>query len=257
MSSNIEADTPNILSVEGIEVIYDESILGVSDISLTIAQGEIVALLGANGAGKSTTMKAISGIAETERARVSCGDIKFKGESLLGIPPHKLALKGIVHVLEGRRVFEHLTVEENLKSGTFLHKPKRQQMHDEIDRIYHWFPRLKQKNKTLAGLTSGGEQQMLAIGRALLTKPDLVLLDEPSMGLAPILMQEIFSIITQLNEENGVSFLVAEQNIHLSLKHAHRAYVIDTGKVVLSGTANELAEREDLHEIYLGAEQAS
>lgn len=255
MSSNTQINTSEILSVEGIEVIYDESILGVSDISLNILKGEVVAVLGANGAGKSTTMKAISGIAATERARVSRGDIKFNGESILNIAPHKLAHKNIVHVLEGRRVFEHLTVEENLKSGTFLRKPSRQQMQTDIEQIYHWFPRLEQKKKTLAGLTSGGEQQMLAIGRALLTKPELVLLDEPSMGLAPILMQEIFSIITQLNEESGVSFLVAEQNIHLSLKHAHRAYVIDTGKVVLSGSAQELAAREDLHEIYLGVEQ--
>ena len=254
MSSEEKIVTSEILSVEGIEVIYDESILGVADISLKVLKGEIVAILGANGAGKSTTMKAISGIAVTERARVSKGDIKFKNKSVLDIAPHKLAHKNIVHVLEGRRVFEHLTVEENLKSGTFLHRPTRAQMNSEMDQIYHWFPRLKDKRKTLAGLTSGGEQQMLAIGRALLTKPELVLLDEPSMGLAPILMQEIFSIISQLNKENNVSFLVAEQNIHLSLRHAHRAYLIESGKVALSGTAEELSAREDLHQIYLGVE---
>ncbi len=246
--------TSEILSVSGIEVIYDESILGVSDISLNVAEGEIVAVLGANGAGKSTMMKAISGIAVTERGRVSKGNIKFKGESILNIAPHKLAHKNIVHGLEGRRVFEDLTVEENLKAGTFLRRPSRLQMSEDIDQIYSWFPRLKDKRKTLAGLTSGGEQQMLAIGRALLTKPELVLLDEPSMGLAPILMQEIFSIISQLNKDSGVSFLVAEQNIHLSLRHAHRAYLIESGKVALSGSADELSSREDLHEIYLGVE---
>ena len=250
-SAQAVQDAHNILEVDGIEVIYDESILGVSDVSLAVGRGEIVAVLGANGAGKSTTLKAISGILQTERARVSKGTIHFKGESIAGEMPHKLARKNIVHVLEGRRVFSHLTVEENLQCGAFLRKPSRAELNASIEEVYAWLPRLRDKRKTQAGLTSGGEQQMLAIGRALLTQPELMLLDEPSMGLAPIITEEIFSIVSNLNREKGVSFLVAEQAIHLSLKHAHRAYLIGTGKVVLSGSAQELADRDDLHELYL------
>lgn len=254
MNARIDTnDSPfALLEVDSIEVVYDEHILGVADISLSVDQGEIVAILGANGAGKSTTLKAISGIAQTERAEVTRGGVQFKGESIQGVAPHKLAKRNIVHVLEGRHVFSHLTVEENLKAATFLNKPSRSEMENEIEQIYTWLPRLKEKRRTQAGLTSGGEQQMLAIGRALLTKPELVLLDEPSMGLAPIIVQEIFEIVSQLNRDNGVSFLVAEQNIHVSLAHAHRGYVIANGHVVLSGAARELAEREDLHELYLG-----
>lgn len=252
-NENVEA----FLSVESAEVVYDESILGVSDVSLVVNEGEIVVLLGANGAGKSTTLKAISGIAKTERARITKGNIFFKGERIQNIAPHKLTLRNIVHVLEGRHVFSHLTVEENLMCGTFLRKPSRQEMEDDIERVYSWFPRLKQKRKTKAGLTSGGEQQMLAIGRALLTKPELVLLDEPSMGLAPILVAEIFEIIARLNQEEGMSFLVAEQNMRVSLAHAHRACVIANGHVVLSGAADELAAREDLHELYLGITESA
>ena len=189
-----------VLSLNNIEVIYDEAILGVHDISLDVAKGEIVALLGANGAGKSTTMKAISGMLLTERARVQRGDILLEGKSIVGVQPHHLTKRKIVHVLEGRRVFAHLTVEENLRAGAFVNKPGRAEIDAGIEEVYGWFPRLKQKRKTQAGLRSGGEQQMLAIGRALLTKPDLMLLDEPSMGLAPILTAEIFDIITNLNQ---------------------------------------------------------
>jgi branched-chain amino acid transport system ATP-binding protein len=241
-----------LLDVEDIEVIYDGSILAVADISLDVGQGEIVALLGANGAGKSTTLKAISGLVQVDRARVSRGDIRFKGETIVGIAPNILAGRGIVHVLEGRHVFAHLTVEENLQSGGFLRRLSRREIENDIEQIYTWFPRLKTKRKVQAGLTSGGEQQMLAIGRALLTRPELVLLDEPSMGLAPLIVQEIFEIITQLNLRKGTSFLIAEQNINISLNHAHRGYVIDSGRVVLSGTADELLGRGNLHEIYLG-----
>lgn len=248
--SSITSST-SILEVRNIEVIYDEAILGVHDISLDVGKGEIVALLGANGAGKSTTMKAISGMLLTERARVRKGDILLNGESIVGVQPHHLTRKKIVHVLEGRRVFPHLTVDENLRTGTFVNKPSRAEVDTGLEEVYSLFPRLKKKWKTPAGLTSGGEQQMLAFGRALLTRPDLMLLDEPSMGLAPILTAEIFSIVTRLNKERGVSFLVAEQSIHFALKHSHRAYLIGVGKVVISGASKELVKRDDLHELYL------
>jgi branched-chain amino acid transport system ATP-binding protein len=250
-SGNNNSPVSNILEIRNIEVIYDEAILGVHDISLDVGRGEIVALLGANGAGKSTTMKAISGMLLTERAKVQRGDILLNGKSIVGVQPHHLTKEKIVHVLEGRRVFTHLTVEENLRAGAFVNKPSRADMEAGIEEIYVWFPRLKQKRKTPAGLTSGGEQQMLAIGRALLTRPELMLLDEPSMGLAPILTAEIFDIITSLNQKKGVSFLVAEQSIHFALKHSHRAYLIGVGRVVISGSSSELLKRDDLHELYL------
>lgn len=250
-SDEMSLSGSNLLEVRNIEVIYDEAILGVHDISLEVAAGEIVALLGANGAGKSTTMKAISGMLLTERARVQKGDILLNGESIVGIHPHQLTKKKIVHVLEGRRVFAHLTVEENLLAGAFVNKPGRAEIDAGIEEVYTWFPQLKKKRKTPAGLTSGGEQQMLAVGRALLTRPELVLLDEPSMGLAPILTAEIFEIITKLNREKKLSFLVAEQSIHFALKHSHRAYLIGVGKVVISGPSSELLKREDFHELYL------
>ncbi len=245
-------DSNPLLDVSGIEVVYGGAILAVADVSLNIGNGEIVALLGANGAGKSTVLKAISGLAAADRARVRKGHIRLDGDDILGIPANRLALRGIVHVIEGRHVFSHLTVEENLLSGAFLHRPGRKELLRQLDEIYDWFPRLRDKRRTQAGLTSGGEQQMLAIGRALLTKPRLVLLDEPSMGLAPRIVQEIFQIIVRLNREKGTAFLLAEQNAALSLAHAGRAYVLDTGRVALEGPAAELAARDDLHRIYLG-----
>ncbi len=246
------ANNGELLSVRQIEVVYDGAILAVADISLAVRQGEVVALLGSNGAGKSTTFKAISGLVQADRALVTQGEVRWRGQRVDGIAPNLLARKGIVHVLEGRHVFAHLTVEENLRCGTFARRLSRPATDAALERIYTWFPRLKTKRTTFAGLTSGGEQQMLAIGRALLTEPALVLLDEPSMGLAPIIVQEIFEIITRLNRDEGMSFLVAEQNIHVALHHAHRAYVLETGRVVLSGSSKELLARDDLHEIYLG-----
>ncbi len=238
-------------------MIYDQSILGVGDVTLHVDKGEIVAVIGANGAGKSTTLKAISGIAQTERAKITKGDILLHRKSITGLAPHKIAKEQkVVHVLEGRHVFSHLTVEENLQSGAFLRKPSKKQMNDDIEEIYAWLPRLKDKRKTQAGLCSGGEQQMLAMGRALLTKPELMLLDEPSMGLAPIIVEELFEIISRLNRDLGMSFLIAEQNMRVSLAHAHRAYVIANGHVVLDGPAGELAARDDLHDIYLGIAEA-
>ena len=241
-----------LLDVSGIEVVYGGAILAVADVSLTVGAGEIVALLGANGAGKSTVLKAISGLAAADRATVRRGHVYFEGENILGTAANRMTERGVVHVLEGRHVFPHLTVEENLLSGAFLRKPGRRELVRRIDEIYAWFPRLKDKRRTLAGLTSGGEQQMLAIGRALLTQPRLVLLDEPSMGLAPKIVQEIFQIIVRLNRENGVAFLLAEQNAALSLAHADRAYVLESGRVALSGDAAAMAARDDLHRIYLG-----
>ncbi|TPN80846.1 ABC transporter ATP-binding protein [Mesorhizobium sp. CU2] len=241
-----------LLDVSGIEVVYGGAILAVADVSLTISGGEIVALLGANGAGKSTVLKAISGLAAADRASVRRGHIRFDGEDIVGTPANRLAARGIVHVLEGRHVFAHLTVEENLLAGAFLHRPDRAEIKRQLDDIYAWFPRLREKRRTLAGLTSGGEQQMLAIGRALLTRPRLVLLDEPSMGLAPRIVQEIFEIIVRLNREKGTAFMLAEQNAALSLAHASRAYVLEGGRVALEGNASDLAARDDLHRFYLG-----
>ncbi|WPP00658.1 ABC transporter ATP-binding protein [Pseudomonas sp. HR96] len=241
-----------LLAVEDIEVIYDGAILAVAGVSLRVEQGGIVALLGANGAGKSTTLKAISGLVQADRARVSRGAIRFRGADTAGIPANQLARQGIVHVLEGRHVFAHLTIEENLRTGGFLRKPSRARLAEELERIYAWFPRLRTKRKTQAGLTSGGEQQMLAIGRALMTRPSLVLLDEPSMGLAPIIVEEIFEIVAQLNRQEGVSFLVAEQNINVALRHASYAYILENGRVVGEGAAEQLAAREDIQHFYLG-----
>ncbi|MFB8831024.1 ABC transporter ATP-binding protein [Azotobacter sp. CWF10] len=241
-----------LLAVNDIEVIYDGTILAVGGVSLRVERGGIVALLGANGAGKSTTLKAISGLVQADRAQVSRGSIHFLGEGTAGVAPNLLARRGIVHVLEGRHVFAHLTVEENLRSGAFLRRPSRRELEEDLERIYAWFPRLKTKRRTQAGLTSGGEQQMLAIGRALMTRPTLVLLDEPSMGLAPIIVEEIFEIVAQLNEKEGMSFLVAEQNINVALRHADYGYILENGRVVGEGAAQALAAREDIQHFYLG-----
>jgi len=241
-----------LLRVDNIEVIYDSSILAISGVSLTIPRGGVIALLGANGAGKSTTLKAISGLVQADRAKVSRGDIFFRGKSCVETAPNLRVRDGIVHVLEGRHVFAHLTVEENLSSGAFLRHPGRLRLKERLERVYSWFPRLKTKRTVQAGYTSGGEQQMMAIGRALMTEPTLVLLDEPSMGLAPLIVEEIFNVISQLNKQEQVSFLVAEQNIPLALKHADYGYVLETGKVVLAGTAQDLLSNDALRDIYLG-----
>ncbi|AYF49550.1 ABC transporter ATP-binding protein [Pseudomonas fluorescens] len=247
-----DAARPSLLTVNDIEVIYDGAILAVAGVSLEVPKGGIVALLGANGAGKSTTLKAISGLVRAERAEVSRGTIEYAGANLAGVEPGQRVRDGMVHVLEGRHVFGQLSVEDNLRSGGFVRRPSRKDLERDLERIYAWFPRLKTKRHTRAGLTSGGEQQMVAIGRALMTRPTLVLLDEPSMGLAPMIVQEIFEIIAQLNRERQVSFLIAEQNINVALTYASHGYVLDTGRVALSGSAAELLARGDLHDIYLG-----
>ena len=244
-----------LLRVDDIEVIYDGAILAVSGVSLEVPVGGITALLGANGAGKSTTLKAISGLLGVDRARISRGRIRFGGVFTGQIPPDQLVRAGIVHVLEGRQVFAHLTVEENLQSGGFVRRPDRASLQRGLDRVYSWFPRLEQKRGLQAGFISGGEQQMLALGRALMTHPRLVLLDEPSMGLAPLVVEEIFEIVSRLNQEEGVSFLVAEQNTAMALRHAHYAYVLETGRLVLQGTAQELSSVPGLRDAYLGRQQ--
>ncbi|MDQ0391363.1 ABC transporter ATP-binding protein [Labrys monachus] len=246
-------EAAGFLEVTGIEALYGQAILAVRDVSLRVDQGAVVALLGANGAGKTTTLKAISNLLGPERGAVSRGAITWQGEATGRLSPAELVGRGIVQVLEGRHCFAQLTVEENLLSGAFLRRSGRRRLAEDLERIYAWFPRLKQKRRTKAGLTSGGEQQMVAIGRALMTQPKLMLLDEPSMGLAPIIVQEIFSIIRTLNRESGVSFLIAEQNANLALRHADYGYILENGRVAASGPAAELALREDVKEFYLGA----
>ncbi|WP_413992066.1 ABC transporter ATP-binding protein [Labrys okinawensis] len=241
------------LDVSGIEVHYGQAILAVRDVSLSVGQGQIVALLGANGAGKSTTLKAISNLLGPERGAITRGSISWQGEFVSSLTPSTLVGRGVVQVLEGRHCFPQLTVEENLLSGAFLRRPGRRELAEDLEQIYAWFPRLKQKRKTKAGLTSGGEQQMTALGRALMTRPTLMLLDEPSMGLAPIVVQEIFEIIRSLNKDKGVSFLIAEQNANLALRYADHGYVLETGRVAASGPAAELAVRDDVKAFYLGA----
>lgn len=241
------------LTVDNIEVVYNEVILAVRNVSLVVDEGAIVALLGANGAGKTTTLKAISNLVRSERGRVRRGDILWRDTNITSADPARLVSDGLVQVLEGRHVFPQLTVEQNLVTGAYVRGLRAAEIAAELEKIYTWFPRLKVRRASRAGLTSGGEQQMVAIGRALMTRPTLVLLDEPSMGLAPILVEEIFEIVHRLNREVGVSFLVAEQNAHLALRYAHHAYVMETGRVVASGSAADLAARDDIKDIYLGA----
>ena len=240
------------LSVNGIEAVYDQAILAVRDVSLAVEEGSIVALLGANGAGKTTTLKAISNLLVTERGKISRGNITWRGKPTDRIDPSDLVRDGIVQVLEGRHCFPQLTVEENLLTGGFVRRFSGNEIKREIDRIYAWFPRLRERRKIRAGLTSGGEQQMVAIGRALMTRPVLVLLDEPSMGLAPIIVQEIFEIIRRLNEDEGMSFLIAEQNANLALKYSDHGFILENGRVAAAGTAAELSARDDVQHFYLG-----
>jgi branched-chain amino acid transport system ATP-binding protein len=245
------AVTPTLLSVNGIEVIYDHVILVLKGVSLRVPEGGIVALLGANGAGKSTTLKAISGLLRTERGDVTKGGIEFKGAPLHRLPPDEIVRRGIVQVMEGRHVFEHLSVEENLLAGAYTRRGTAGTRRD-LDLVYTYFPRLKQRRGAAAGYTSGGEQQMLAIGRALMARPTLMLLDEPSMGLAPMLVAEIFEVVSRLNRDEGVAVLLAEQNATTALKYAQYGYVMETGRIVLDGDAKTISDNEDIKEFYLG-----
>ncbi len=242
----------SLLVVNNIEVIYDRVILVLKGVSLDLPEGGIVALLGANGAGKSTTLKAISNLLRAERGEVTKGSVEYRGEAIHHLVPNDVVRRGIVQVMEGRHCFEHLTVEENLLTGAYTRRDGRGAVRADLDMVYGYFTRLKERRKSQAGYTSGGEQQMLAIGRALMSRPACILLDEPSMGLAPQLVEEIFEIVKRLNEQQGVSFLLAEQNTTVALRYANYGYILETGRVVLDGAADALAENEDVKEFYLG-----
>ena len=240
------------LSINNIEVIYDHVILVLKGVSLTVPEGKIVALLGGNGAGKSTTLKSISTLLRGERGEVTKGSIEFQGARVDQLTPNELVKMGMCQVMEGRHCFGHLTVEENLLTGAFTRKGGRAELRDELERVYHYFPRLKQRRSSLAGYTSGGEQQMTAVGRALMARPKMILLDEPSMGLAPQIVEEIFEIVTDLNTKEHVTFLLAEQNTSVALRYADYGYILENGRVVMDGAAADLAANEDVKEFYLG-----
>ena len=240
-----------MLAVNNIEVIYDHVILVLKGVSLRVPEGGIVAILGANGAGKSTTLKAISGLLHTERGDVTKGTIEFRGRPIHERPPDEVVRMGVVQVMEGRHVFEHLTVEENLLTGAYTRRSGNETRR-HLDLVYSYFPRLTHRRGVAAGYISGGEQQMLAIGRALMARPTLMLLDEPSMGLAPMLVMEIFEVVGRLNRDEGVAVLLAEQNATIALKYAQHGYVMENGRIVLDGDAKTISENEDIKEFYLG-----
>ncbi len=240
------------LSINNIEVIYDHVILVLKGVSLDVPQGKIVALLGANGAGKTTTLKAISNLLAAERGDVTKGTIEFRGRRIDKLTPNDLVKMGVCQVMEGRHCFAHLTVEENLLTGAFTRRISRAETRDALDKVYRYFPRLKQRRSSLSGYTSGGEQQMTAVGRALMAQPSMILLDEPSMGLAPQIVEEIFEIVRDLNRNEGVSFLLAEQNTNVALRFADYGYILENGRVVMDGAAEDLARNEDVKEFYLG-----
>ncbi len=241
-----------LLDVNNIEVIYDHVILVLKGVSLSVPEGGIVALLGANGAGKTTTLKAISNLLRAERGEVTKGSIELAGERVQALTPNDLVKRGVIQVMEGRHCFEHLTVEENLLTGAYTRGGDRAGIQQDLDMVYSYFPRLKERRGSQAGYTSGGEQQMTAIGRALMSRPKMILLDEPSMGLAPQLVEQIFEIVKRINEEEGVSILLAEQNTNIALKYARYGYILENGRVVLDGEAKALRENEDVKEFYLG-----
>ncbi|MBP9175372.1 MAG: ABC transporter ATP-binding protein [Rhizobiales bacterium] len=240
------------LSIKNIEVIYDHVILVLKGVSLNVPKGKIVALLGANGAGKSTTLKAISNLLHAERGDVTKGSVEYKGERIDQLTPNDLVKRGVIQVMEGRHCFGHLTIEENLLTGAYTRSISRGELKDSLEKVYHYFPRLKTRRTSQAGYTSGGEQQMCAIGRALMAKPEMILLDEPSMGLAPQIVEEIFEIVKDLNSRENVSFLLAEQNTMVALRYADFGYILENGRVVMEGDAEELRTNEDVKEFYLG-----
>jgi branched-chain amino acid transport system ATP-binding protein len=244
------------LAVNNIEVVYHHVILVLKGVSLDVPEGRIVALLGANGAGKTTTLKAISNLLRAERGEVTKGAITYDGERIDRLTPNDLVRRGLIQVMEGRHCFGHLTVEENLLSGAFTRRDGRVAVHRDLDRVYAYFPRLRERRASLAGYISGGEQQMTALGRALMAQPKMILLDEPSLGLAPQIVEEIFQIVGRLNREAGVSFLLAEQNTNIALRYADYGYILENGRVVMDGAAAALRANEDVKEFYLGLSAA-
>ena len=246
------AKTDNLLEINNIEVIYNHVILVLKGVSLNVPKGGITALLGGNGAGKTTTLKAVSNLLHSERGEVTKGSISYRGNLVEGLDPAEMVKRGVIQVMEGRHCFEHLTIEENLMTGAYTRKDGRSAVEADLEMVYNYFRRLKERRRSQAGYTSGGEQQMCAIGRALMSKPETILLDEPSMGLAPQLVEEIFGIVKGLNETEGVSFLLAEQNTNVALRFAHYGYILESGRVVMDGPADELRENPDVKEFYLG-----
>lgn len=261
-TTSIETATPStsktetaLLEVNGIEVIYNHVILVLKGVSFQVPQGRIVALLGGNGAGKTTALRAVSNLLEGERGEVTKGSIELRGERIENLSPADLVLRGVVQVLEGRHCFAHLTIEENLLTGAYTRKSKGE-VSANLEKVYNYFPRLKTRRTSQAAYTSGGEQQMCAIGRALMANPSMVLLDEPSMGLAPQIVEEVFEIVKDLNSKENVSFLLAEQNTMVALRYADFGYILENGRVVMEGKASDLATNEDVKEFYLGVSGA-
>jgi len=247
-----EVQVENLLEVNNIEVIYNHVILVLKGVSLNVPKGGITALLGGNGAGKTTTLKAISGLLASERGEVTKGSIKYRGQSISEQDPAETVKKGVVQVMEGRHCFEHLTIEENLLTGAYTRADGKAAIAADLEMVYDYFPRLRERRKSQAGYTSGGEQQMCAVGRALMSRPETILLDEPSMGLAPQLVEQIFQIVKTINEKEGVTFLLAEQNTNVALRFAHYGYILESGRVVMDGPAADLRENQDVKEFYLG-----
>ncbi|MFD2739757.1 ABC transporter ATP-binding protein [Sulfitobacter aestuarii] len=247
-----DAALDNLLEVNNIEVIYNHVILVLKGVSLNVPKGGITALLGGNGAGKTTTLKAISGLLASERGEVTKGSIKYRAEPIQHADPADTVKRGVVQVMEGRHCFEHLTIEENLLTGAYTRKDGNAAVQRDLEMVYEYFPRLRERRRSQAGYTSGGEQQMCAIGRALMSRPEMILLDEPSMGLAPQLVEQIFEIVKSVNEQEGVTFLLAEQNTNVALRFAHYGYILESGRVVMDGPAKDLRENQDVKEFYLG-----
>ncbi|MDO6731826.1 ABC transporter ATP-binding protein [Marinovum sp. 2_MG-2023] len=255
MLDTTKAPAETLLEVNNIEVIYNHVILVLKGVSLSVPKRGITALLGGNGAGKTTTLKAISNLLQSERGEVTKGKIEYRGKAIESLSPEALVKRGVVQVMEGRHCFEHLSVEENLLTGAYTRRDGAAAIKADLEMVYDYFPRLRERRKSQAGFTSGGEQQMCAIGRALMSQPETILLDEPSMGLAPQLVEEIFTIVKDLNEREGVSFLLAEQNTNAALRFAHHGYILESGRVVMEGPADELRENPDVKEFYLGVSE--
>ena len=255
MEAALTDNAAPLLIVNNIEVVYDHVILVLKGVSLEVPEGGIVALLGANGAGKTTSLKSISNLLVAERGDITKGTIDYQGQRIQGLSANQLVKRGIVQVMEGRRCFEHLTVEENLMTGAFTRRDGAASIRQDLELVYTYFPRLKDRRTSTAGYTSGGEQQMTALGRALMARPKMILLDEPSMGLAPQLVEEIFEIVKKLNEAEQVTFLLAEQNTNMALRYSHYGYILENGRIVMEGDAASLAGNDDIKEFYLGIAQ--